>query len=212
MIIKARHTSHGETAARRINVDRQIKLDELEYKMRERFDISYEKGIELFYLDEDNDRVIVSFEDELALALESSKIPIFEIVVKPKVVDSECTYPQVPKGKPGDCVEVLVESQYLTLANAMREDTKAWGTYTYTNDSDIIKVLAHSEKIDLPDDPPPYNVIVTLRLLPGNLRYIGTTTRGVTTLSYGPYDLSYILENVRTVPINEKTYFNINSS
>jgi hypothetical protein len=53
--------------------------------MRERFDISYEKGIELFYLDEDNDRVIVSFEDELTLVLESSKIPVFEIVVKPRV-------------------------------------------------------------------------------------------------------------------------------
>ncbi|CAB4405149.1 unnamed protein product [Rhizophagus irregularis] len=211
MIIKARHTSHGETKARKIYADKNIKLEELEYKIRERFDISYEKGIEIFYLDEENDRVIVSFEDELMLALRNSKIPVFEIIVKPKTVDNECIYPQVPKGKPGDCVEVLVESQYLTLPNAMRDDTKAWGTYSYTNDSDIVKVLAHSEKVDLPDDPPPYNVIATLRLLPGNLKYIGTTIHGITTLNYGPYDLSYIIESIRLVPISEKSYFNISS-
>ncbi|GBC07100.1 hypothetical protein RclHR1_07250002 [Rhizophagus clarus] len=201
MIIKVRHTNHGETTTRRFKIDRHIKLDELKNKMCERFNINYEKGIKLFYFDEDNDHVIVSFEDELTLALESNKVPIFEIVDKPKIVDRECIYPQVPKGDPGDCVKILVESQYLTLANAMRKDTEAWGTYIYSNDSDIVKVLVHSEKMGLADDPPPYDVIVTLRLLPGNLKYIGTTNRGVTTLNYGPYDLSFIVENVRIVPV-----------
>uniref|UniRef100_A0A1D1YG60 RXT3-like protein C1259.07 n=1 Tax=Anthurium amnicola TaxID=1678845 RepID=A0A1D1YG60_9ARAE len=210
MIIKAKRTNHGETTARRIHVEKDIKLEELEYKIRERFDISYDKGVELFYVDEDNDRVVVTFEDELTLALGSNKVPVFEIVVKPRVIDSEYTYPQVPRGKPGDCVEILVESQFLTLANAMRDDTKAWGTYAYTNDSDIVKVLAHSEKIDLPENPPPFNAIITLRLLPGNLKYIGSTSQGITTLNYGPYDSSYIIESVRTVPIHEKAYFDSN--
>lgn len=34
MVIKARHTSHGETKARRIYVDKNIKLEELEYKVK----------------------------------------------------------------------------------------------------------------------------------------------------------------------------------
>jgi hypothetical protein len=36
MIIKARHTNHGETTARRINVDKNIKLEELEYKVKKK--------------------------------------------------------------------------------------------------------------------------------------------------------------------------------
>ncbi|RIA93863.1 hypothetical protein C1645_818834, partial [Glomus cerebriforme] len=77
--IKARYTNYGETTARKISISKNIRLEELEYKLRERFDLSYDKKIDLYYIDEDNDRVIISFEDELASAMESSKTPIFEV-------------------------------------------------------------------------------------------------------------------------------------
>ena len=110
------------------------------------------------------------------------------------------TYPQIHKGKPGDCVEVLVESEYLTMGNATRSDTKAWGTYIYTDDSDIVRVLGHTGKVALPDTPPDYNVIATLRYTTGNLKYLGSVSNGVTTMDYGPYEISYYLESVRVVP------------
>ena len=50
-----------------------------------------------------------------------------------------CLYPETAKGQPGEAVEVWVAAQYLTIANATREDTKAWGTFVYTDDSDVLK-------------------------------------------------------------------------
>ena len=93
-----------------------------------------------------------------------------------------------------------MKSEYLTLANAMISDTKAWGTYIYTDDSDIVKVLGHSGKIALTDSPPRYNVIVALRYTYGNTKYSGSSSNGITTMDYGPHNKSFYIENVRTVP------------
>ncbi|CAG8546375.1 7864_t:CDS:2, partial [Diversispora eburnea] len=208
IIIKARCNVDEGQVARKIVIDKNIKLEELEYKLRERFDVSYDKRVELYYLDE-QDHIAVTFEDELALAMESSKVPIFELVVKQKAIDGFYTYPKVSKGKPGDVFEVLVESQWLTITNATRDDTKAWGTFIYTDDSDVVKALAHTEKVELTDIPPEYNVIATVRFLPGCLKYYGSSCQGITTMSFGPYISSFIIEEVRVIAApsyNEKSY------
>ncbi|CAG8772069.1 10620_t:CDS:2 [Gigaspora rosea] len=199
IIIKARHVVSGELVARKLVVKRDIKLDDLEYKLRERFNVSYDRRIELYYIDDDNDHIIITFEDELALALESSKLPVFGLTVKPKVVEKVCTYPHIIKGKFGELVEVLIESRWLTITNATREDTIAWGTDIFTDDSDLIKV-------DLTDTPPQHDLVVTVRYLPGCLKYNGSSRQGITTLSYGPYETSYIVEDIKAIPItNEKS-------
>ncbi|CAG8821167.1 6635_t:CDS:2, partial [Racocetra fulgida] len=63
-----------------------------------------------------------------------------------------CTYPHVVKGKIGEIVEILIESRWLTIINATREDTIAWGTDIFTDDSDVVKV-------DLTDTPPQHDLV-----------------------------------------------------
>ncbi|CAG8556679.1 15343_t:CDS:2 [Funneliformis mosseae] len=196
MIIKVRYTNLREVFSRNIVINKNIKLKELEAKIRERFDVGYDENVEIYYIDDDKDRIAISFEEELALAMENGKIQTLEIVTKPKTVDDICVYPDVPKGKEGECLEVLIESEYLTIANATNSDTKAWGTYIYTNDSDVVKTLVHSEKIKLPATAPPYNVIATLRFLPGCIKYTGSASQGVNSLNFGPYETSYIINGL----------------
>jgi hypothetical protein len=63
-------------------------------------------------------------------------------------------------------------------------------------------VLVHSEKLVLTDDQPEFNVVATLRFVPGCIKYMGTQNNGITSQSYGAYDTSYIVENVRVVPLS----------
>ncbi|CAG8665517.1 6478_t:CDS:2 [Dentiscutata erythropus] len=206
VIIKAKYVVYGESIARKLVVSKDIKLEELEYKLRERFNVNYDRGVEIYYIDDDNDHIIITFEDELALALESSKLPVFGLTIKPKNFDKVCTYPRLVKGKIGELIEVLIESRWLTTSNATREDTIAWGTDIFTDDSDILKAVTHSEKVDLTDIPPRHDLIVTIRFLPGCLKYSGSARQGINTLSYGPHESSYIIEEVRIIPIsNEKS-------
>ncbi|CAG8456767.1 850_t:CDS:2, partial [Scutellospora calospora] len=207
MIIKARYKLYGKQISRKINIRKNISLEELEQKLRERFDITYDKRIELYSPDEDNDLIVISFEDELALILASQKFPIFELIVKPKVVDNFYIYPNVIKSKPGETAEIFIKSKWLTTASIMRQDTKVWGTGIYTDDSDIIKVLVHLGKLDLTEQPPQYNLIVVLRYLPGCLKYVGSTNEGVTSEDFGPYVTSYMIDSFRFVPSTKEDYF-----
>ncbi|CAJ0650770.1 14811_t:CDS:2, partial [Entrophospora sp. SA101] len=61
------NTNNIETVTRKISIDKNIKLEELEYKIRERFNINYDRGIDIYYIDEENDRIYVTHEDELLL-------------------------------------------------------------------------------------------------------------------------------------------------
>ncbi|CAG8495761.1 2090_t:CDS:2 [Dentiscutata erythropus] len=197
MIIKIRYKRDGKQIARKIDIRKNISLEELEQKLRGRFDISYDKRVELHFLDEENDRIVISFEDELALILASQKAPIFELIV----VDNYYTYPKVAKSKPGEIAEVLIQSKWLTTASIIRRDTKVWGTWIFTDDSDIVKALVHMGKIELTEQPPQYNLIVSLRYLPGCLKYLGSTNEGVSSEDFGPHDASYIIESFRTVAL-----------
>ncbi|CAG8579509.1 15771_t:CDS:2, partial [Cetraspora pellucida] len=191
----------GKQVARKIDIRENISLEELEQKLRERFDISYDQRVELHSLDEEDDRIVVSFEDELALILASQESPLFEMIIKPKVVDSFHTYPKVAKSKPGDIVEIMISSKWLTTASITRKDTRIWGTWIFTDDSDIIKALVHVGKLELTEKPPEYNLIVAIRYLPGCLKYVGSTNEGITSEDFGPHDTSYIIESFRMLAL-----------
>ncbi|KAF0546650.1 Rxt3-domain-containing protein [Gigaspora margarita] len=201
MIIKVKYKHDGKHIARKIDIRKNISLEELEQKLRERFDINYDKRVELHFLDEENDRIVISFEDELALILASQKAPIFELIVKAKVVDNFFTYPKITKSKPGEIAEVFIESKWLTTASILRRDTRIWGTLLYTDDSDIVKALVHLGKLELTEQPPSYNLIVSLRYLPGCLKYIGSSNEGITSEDFGPHDASYVIESFRIVAL-----------
>ena len=60
--------------------------------------------------------------------------------------------------------------------------------------------LVHADKICLAHIPPPFNVIATVRFLPGCVTYVGSTRNDITTQSYESYGTSYVIEHVRLVP------------
>ncbi|CAG8633838.1 14340_t:CDS:2, partial [Dentiscutata heterogama] len=120
-------------------------------------------------------------------------------------LDNVLTYPNISKGKDGDVIKVLIESRWLTITNAAGKN--AWGTDIYTSDSDLVKAVAHSEKIKITDKPPQHNIIVTIRFLPGQLSYNGSTRQGIITNNYGSWGLSYPIEDVKTIPLTLKRDF-----
>ncbi|CAG8444562.1 3433_t:CDS:2 [Ambispora leptoticha] len=202
IIIKVRYLSNfGEALARKIPIHKEIGLEELEVKIRERFEITNDKRIELCYTDEENDRVVISYEDELYLSLQNENPPTFDLIVKSKIIGNAFLYPQPLKGNPGEEVDVWIPAKYLTLEHALNEVTKAWGTHIYTDDSDLVKVLVHSEKLLLDELQPKYNVVATIRFLPGCIKYFGSENHGITTFDYPAYGTSIVVEGVRMVPL-----------
>jgi outer membrane protein OmpA-like peptidoglycan-associated protein len=63
-----------------------------------------------------------------------------------------------------------------------------WGTDTYTGDSATCRAALHAGAIGRQGGP------VTLRMLPGQARYPGTTRRGVESVNFGAYRSSYRFE------------------
>lgn len=69
-----------------------------------------------------------------------------------------------------------------------------WGTDTYTADSQTCRAALHAGAVG------PGGGTVTLRMLPGEGRYPGTTRNGVTTNNYGNYEASFAFLGVRAGP------------
>ncbi|MBR0664294.1 OmpA family protein [Roseomonas hellenica] len=65
-----------------------------------------------------------------------------------------------------------------------------WGTDTYSGDSATCRAALHAGAVGRQGGT------VTLRMLPGQARYPGTTRRGVESISFGAYRSSYRFENV----------------
>jgi outer membrane protein OmpA-like peptidoglycan-associated protein len=65
-----------------------------------------------------------------------------------------------------------------------------WGTDTYSGDSATCRAALHAGAVGRQGGT------VTLRMLPGQARYPGTTRRGVESISFGAYRSSYRFENL----------------
>jgi outer membrane protein OmpA-like peptidoglycan-associated protein len=68
-----------------------------------------------------------------------------------------------------------------------------WGSNIYTADSGVCRAARHAGVVPLT------GASVTLRMLPGQLRYPGSTRNGVTTNSFGDYDASYRFEGAQNL-------------
>ncbi|MFA7129537.1 MAG: LCCL domain-containing protein [Sphaerochaeta sp.] len=86
----------------------------------------------------------------------------------------------------GDFSMQIGERIVLTLPPGNEEGT-AWGTDVYTDDSNIGLAAVHSSLITFEDGG---TVIVEIR--PGQNAYTGSSRNGVTTLSYGEWESSFI--------------------
>jgi len=171
---------------------------------RNRFKISPNDKLTLYYRDEENDRVIITYDDELDLSLNPNNLfNTFELV---NVEQNEGTnevepinkirYPDENLGTDvGDYYEVIFESKYLISAN--KKGTGLWGTKIYTSDSDYLKALLHSHSIKLTKIPLQHNIIATFKVLSGRTSYVGSNANGVKSCSYGNWSSSFTVEKYR---------------
>lgn len=79
----------------------------------------------------------------------------------------------------GNQLKVYVPARFLTIHNDRVTERQVWGTDIYTDDSDMVAVLVHADKITLSDTPPAHDLLVTLRILEGTDRYPGTIRKNL---------------------------------
>ncbi|CAG8759768.1 22874_t:CDS:2, partial [Dentiscutata erythropus] len=113
------------------------------------------------------------------LAINLTVLPprvIFTAVLPPSdiSVDYGFTYPNIPNCETGDVIKVFIGLQ-VPIQEGKKHLSEAW---------------------------PVYDIVVTLRFLPGQHNYTGSTRQRITTKSYGSWRLSYIVEDVETIPLN----------
>ncbi|RIA95141.1 hypothetical protein C1645_817114 [Glomus cerebriforme] len=158
---------------------------------------------EIHYKDEDNDRITVTYDDEFQAALENNPPAKFELVIKSikderdRLIKNRIVYCKGLCGNVGDYNEVVFKSHDLTLDKL---------------------ALVHSHPIKLTKTPPPYEIIATLKILPGQSSYLGSFSSGIETQSYGAWGSSFSIESIRYGPINnsssksDNTYDNISKN
>lgn len=78
-------------------------------------------------------------------------------------------------------IEVRVSASHISTKNYEVQTRKVWGTDVYTDDSDLVAMLLHSNKFPVRAPPPRSiaGVAVILRVLPGGTEYKSTTNNGV---------------------------------
>ena len=67
-----------------------------------------------------------------------------------------------------------------------------WGSEVYTSDSRLAAAAVHAGVL-----PPGQKAVVTVRILPGQKSYRGTTANGVTSRNWGKWKLSFTVEKGR---------------
>jgi hypothetical protein len=77
-------------------------------------------------------------------------------------------------------------TRYVYTLPAGGTASDVWGTDTYTDDSSIGSAAVHAGLITFADGG-----TVTIRILPGQSQYTGTTRNGVTSIDWGDWDGSF---------------------
>jgi hypothetical protein len=95
-------------------------------------------------------------------------------------------------GSPGAIPGVAPGNSYTVFLVGAASGATIWGSGIYTSDSSLATAAVHAGL--LPDGGAG---AVTVRILPGQASYAGTTSNGVRSTAYGAYGLSYSLEAAR---------------
>ncbi|CAG8650392.1 8791_t:CDS:2, partial [Paraglomus occultum] len=80
--LKVRRDDLGETQTRKIIVSTHIRWEELEEKLRSRFDIGKTDKMVLSYIDEEEETITVSSDEEVADALRNKSQLCFNLMTK----------------------------------------------------------------------------------------------------------------------------------
>ncbi|RKP09890.1 histone deacetylation protein Rxt3-domain-containing protein [Thamnocephalis sphaerospora] len=129
---------------------------------------------------------------------------------------------------------VRVPSAWLTYTNPSVRQRRLWGTDVYTDDSDVVAVIIHAGHYTPPsphpllqqqqwhmdteaaptevsrpsrgilDQFPPYDLVVTLRVVPRLNRYTGTVRNYVRSRDWPHHDgASFVVESVERLPLGK---------
>ncbi|CAG8567730.1 5047_t:CDS:2 [Paraglomus brasilianum] len=200
--IKVRYTERTITTpiVRKMTIARNITLEHFKLKLATNYNFSVDKELEYSYCDEDGDRVILSYDEELTQTLADKTYLVLD--VKATGVDYTFCYPEIPRKYDTQVCKVLIPSQYLTLENS--SNGPVWGTDIYTTDSAFLKALVHSGLIEVNNTPPSYDVLVTVQYLPGRVGYSGSKRHGISSRSWGKYESSMTFKAIEKIPYVEK--------
>ena len=101
--------------------------------------------------------------------------------------------PATPQPCPGDASSLAGTNQTLTCACPETSSPRGavWGSGPYTADSGICAAALHAGAVTRRGGT------VTLRMLPGQPRYVGATRNGVQSMNYGDYGASFQFDGVQ---------------
>ncbi|MEX2172690.1 MAG: LCCL domain-containing protein [Pirellulales bacterium] len=107
----------------------------------------------------------------------------FRVEVPPKAASAN----RVQSSDPGSLKKFRDRvGQTLTFKVTGKTSGSVWGSDVYTDDSSLATAAVHAGILQ-----PGQTGIVRVRIMPGRADYEGSTTRGVTTHSYGPWEGSF---------------------
>eukprot|EP00127_Corallochytrium_limacisporum_P002093 Clim_evm3s104 gene=Clim_evmTU3s104 len=103
----------------------------------------------------------------------------------------------------GQVLEVRVPAKYLTAHHDRVVERQVWGQEIYTDDSDIIAVLAHSGFFILGEEPPVDDLVVKLNILPPKKVYQASAKRGYRSRRWAEHDgCSISVKTVYPIKLN----------
>ncbi|RIA85255.1 hypothetical protein C1645_879415 [Glomus cerebriforme] len=197
--IKVKFSRKGKVLCRVFEITKEAKFGNFLKLLKIRYRIGAYEEVELFHHDEENELVIISSDSELSRVLRNSepnqKIK-FELQLIESNLKAKIRYPDSLIGEVDDIIEVTFESKYLVSKSKKKGDI--WGTKVYTDDSDLLRALFHRYSIKTSNDPPPYDIITKVKILPGQMFYRASENNGIMSGEYGPWDAnSFEFRNIR---------------
>ena len=118
----------------------------------------------------------------------SSSYVFIDIFTGAEIISSET--PQIKWTTDAGPIYQLLDQQFTFRCPAAGSADGIWGTDIYTYDSSICTAAVHAGLISFANGG-----IVTIRLVPGQASYTGSTRNGVTSQSYGAWSGSFIFVN-----------------
>ncbi len=112
----------------------------------------------------------------------------------PAIPTPQATAPAAPQACPRDMTGQVGGAETLTCTCAPGAmGGSIWGSAPYTADSAVCRAARHAGVV------PAEGGTVTVRMLPGEPRYIGSTRNGVPSMNFGAYRASYTFEGLAPV-------------
>jgi len=122
----------------------------------------------------------------------------------PLVYFPQTNYPDFSE-RVGCYVDLKIDANFMTTQNTGYINNAIWGTDIYTDDSDAVAMLAHTGRYKITGQPPTHDICLTVKILPKQEEYVGSTFGPVVSRSWGAdHDgVSFIIAYAKEIPHGE---------